>query len=366
MWNTTNVFNVSSTPSCTLVAQSPLIPGISDAVLSTFLPTVVYIIASGFFYWLDRQELFTQYRIHPTEEDLQRNHVSRFQCFQGVARYHLMQISIGLFLAYGVGPDMVGSKSCDVHRWAVRIRRVRSLIPLVLLAFGVDVKGLAVATSGKIPALAQFLAGPGSSGSESSQAHITSGELRLADFVESFLVPTVQFLVALAVVDTWIYFTHRLCHINQTLYRIVHSQHHRLYVPYAYGAVYAHWLESLFLDILSFIMGNALAGFSVRQSMVFGSLATIKTISDHCGYVFSWDPFRFLNANGAKFHDLHHQSWGFKNNFSTYTVFWDNILGTTWTNEEAAAARYSWVQQKTKERVEKKSIPMTTKAMERE
>lgn len=219
MWNTTNVFNVSSTPSCTLVAQSPLIPGISDAVLSTFLPTVVYIIASGFFYWLDRQELFTQYRIHPTEEDLQRNHVSRFQCFQGVARYHLMQISIGLFLAYGVGPDMVGSKSCDVHRWAVRIRRVRSLIPLVLLAFGVDVKGLAVATSGKIPALAQFLAGPGSSGSESSQAHITSGELRLADFVESFLVPTVQFLVALAVVDTWIYFTHRLCHINQTLYR---------------------------------------------------------------------------------------------------------------------------------------------------
>ena len=234
MLNATNAFNVSSSPSCTLVPQPPLIPGISDAVLSTFLPTVVYIIACGFFYWLDTQELFTQYRIHPTEEDLKRNHVSRLQCLQGVARYHLMQISIGLLLGYGAGPEMVGNKSCNVHRWAVRIRHARRLIPWVLAAIGIDAKGLAVATSGKSAALAQFLAGgPGSFlGSESLQAHsFTSGELRVADFVESVLVPAVQFLVALAVVDTWIYFTHRLCHINQMLYRMLSGHCYNPYLP---------------------------------------------------------------------------------------------------------------------------------------
>lgn len=93
---------------------------------------------------------------------------------------------------------------------------------------------------------------------------------------------------------------------------IVHAQHHRLYVSYAYGAVYAHWLETLFLDILSFVLAGEIAQLSARQSMIFGSLATIKTISDHCGYVFPWDPFRLVNDNGAVFHDLHHQSWGLK------------------------------------------------------
>ncbi len=93
---------------------------------------------------------------------------------------------------------------------------------------------------------------------------------------------------------------------------LVHAQHHRIYVSYAYGAVYAHWLETLFLDILSFVLAGEIAQLSARQSMLFGSFATIKTICDHCGYVFPWDPFRLVNNNGAVFHDLHHQNWGLK------------------------------------------------------
>ena len=92
----------------------------------------------------------------------------------------------------------------------------------------------------------------------------------------------------------------------------MHVQHHRLYVSYAYGAVYASWLETIFQDVLSFVMAGEIAQLSARQSMIFGSLATIKTISDHCGYAFPWDPFRLVNDNGAVFHDLHHQSWGMK------------------------------------------------------
>ncbi|KAI4204346.1 MAG: hypothetical protein LQ346_001618 [Caloplaca aetnensis] len=79
--------------------------------------------------------------------------------------------------------------------------------------------------------------------------------------------------------------------------------------------------------------------------MLFGGAATVKTLSDHCGYIFPWDPLGFLNGNGAGFHDLHHQSWGY--NFSTYTVFWDTLLGTAWTDRAGAEKRYRRVRELT-------------------
>lgn len=66
------------------------------------------------------------------------------------------------------------------------------------------------------------------------------------------------------------------------------------------------------MDILSFTLANAISGISVRQGMIVTSLATLKTISDHCNFVFPWDPFGYINGNNAAFHDLHHQSWGLK------------------------------------------------------
>jgi sphinganine C4-monooxygenase len=50
--------------------------------------------------------------------------------------------------------------------------------------------------------------------------------------------------------DKWQYFAHRYMHQNKFLYRHVHSQHHRLVVPYAIGALYNHPLEGLLLDTL--------------------------------------------------------------------------------------------------------------------
>lgn len=37
-------------------------------------------------------------------------------------------------------------------------------------------------------------------------------------------------------------------------------------------------------------------------------------------------------------------------NFSTYTVFWDNLLGTTWADEAGAKARYERVRELTAKR----------------
>ncbi|MCJ1279559.1 Cholesterol 25-hydroxylase-like protein [Puttea exsequens] len=343
----TSSATTSPIPSCTLYPQPHLLPFVSDTHLSIVLPTVVYIISSAFFHLLDTHHLFNSYRIHPSEDELKRNHVTRWDCLTTVLRYHLMQIAIGLALSWGDGPTMIGDEACRIHDWAVRVRQARALIPTALAALGIDAKGLAVAVKGTSQGLAQIIAGEAHlPGQDTLQdAGMTPIDTLLAKIIFHIAIPALQYLTALAVVDTWIYFTHRLCHINQTLYRIIHAQHHRLYISYAYGAVYGHPLESLFLDILSFLLAQLFSHLTPRQSMLFGSLAVIKTISDHCGYVFPYDPFRLVNGNGARFHDLHHQSWGLKSNFSTYTRFWDSVLGTEWRDEGGAERRYRRVRE---------------------
>ncbi|KAL8838448.1 MAG: hypothetical protein Q9170_002123 [Blastenia crenularia] len=337
----TTAFQVSSVSSCQLSPQKDLLPWISDNILAIILPTVVYTIAGGFFHVLDRYELFSNYRIHPSEDELKRNHITRWECFKGVVRYHIIQITIGLLLQWNAGLQMVSDEACQIHETARKLNHARKIIPTSLNLIGIDAKKLSRAVAGTSSKLAYTIAGDYTTIDRSNS--IDDGLLTLSKLCVTVLTPILQFLLALVVVDTYFYFTHRLCHVNRTLYRIVHAQHHRIYVSYAYGAVYAHWLETLFLDILSFVLAGKIAQLSPRQSMLFGSAATIKTIGDHCGYVFPWDPLRWLNGNGARFHDLHHQSWGLKYNFSTYTVFWDNLLGTTWADKEGAEKRYQRV-----------------------
>ncbi len=218
--NSTTTFPTPSTPSCTLVPQTPLLPWISDNVLAIILPTIVYAIAGGFFHLLDVHELFTKHRIHPSEDELKRNHVTKWQCLQTVIRYHVIQISIGLLLNIGSGPTMVGNESCQIQQVAGVISHARNLVPMALGVLGIDAKRLAVATKGTSAGLAQLLAGDYLSGESNSQyAGFTGFELSLANLVVFVGKPLFQYLVALTVVDTWIYFTHRLCHVNKTLYR---------------------------------------------------------------------------------------------------------------------------------------------------
>jgi sphinganine C4-monooxygenase len=73
--------------------------------------------------------------------------------------------------------------------------------------------------------------------------------------------------------------------------------------------------------------------------MWFFTISTIKTVDDHSGYAFPWDPLQHVTANNSAYHDIHHQSWGIKNNFSQpFFIFWDRLMGTQWKGE--AASRY--------------------------
>ncbi|GJY38957.1 sphinganine C4-monooxygenase 1-like protein [Tanacetum coccineum] len=99
----------------------------------------------------------------------------------------------------------------------------------------------------------------------------------------SILIQIVQVIIAMFVMDTWQYFLHRYMHINKFLYRHIHSQHHRLVVPYAIGALYNHPLEGLLLDTVGGAISFLISGMTARTAVMFFCFATVKTVDDHCG-----------------------------------------------------------------------------------
>lgn len=145
----------------------------------------------------------------------------------------------------------------------------------------------------------------------------------------SLVVLARQFFIAMLVLDTWQYFMHRYMHHNKFLYRHIHSQHHRLVVPYAFGALYNHPLEGLLLDTIGGALSFLLSGMSPRASIFFFSFATVKTVDDHCGLWLPGNLFHIFFRNNTAYHDVHHQLYGSKYNFSQpFFVMWDRLLGT--------------------------------------
>ncbi|XP_020091151.1 sphinganine C4-monooxygenase 1-like [Ananas comosus] len=143
------------------------------------------------------------------------------------------------------------------------------------------------------------------------------------------LVIVRQFFVGMFVIDTWQYFWHRYMHVNKFLYRHIHSWHHRLIVPYAFGSQYNHPLEGLILDTLGGALAYLLSGMSARTSIFFFSFSTIKGIDDHCGLWLPGNIFHMFFWNNTAYHDIHHQLFGTKYNFSQpFFITWDKIFRT--------------------------------------
>ena len=96
-------------------------------------------------------------------------------------------------------------------------------------------------------------------------------------------------------------------HMNTYLYKKLHSVHHRLYVPYAFGALYNHPLEGFLLDTLGAGIAEFIVGMSTREAMFLFTVSTLKTVDDHCGYSLPYDPLQMFSPNNADYHDIHHQ-----------------------------------------------------------
>jgi sphinganine C4-monooxygenase len=95
--------------------------------------------------------------------------------------------------------------------------------------------------------------------------------------------------------------------MNGFLYRNIHSVHHRISVPYAFGALYSHPIETFVVDTLSDFAAMSCARLTTRQTIFFFTFAALKAVDDHCGYMFPFDPLQHISGNNSDYHDIHHQ-----------------------------------------------------------
>ncbi|KAL3963648.1 hypothetical protein ACCO45_000652 [Purpureocillium lilacinum] len=327
-------------PSYSLEPTGDVFSWISDFWLSLLLPVAVYWAMSLFFHAIDVLDLFPQYRLHTPDEILKRNHATRYEVARDVLIQQVIQVVTGAALAITEPPEMKGKSDYDVAVWATRLRLAQRAVPGLLSALGLNATALSKSLSVSHPLLAGALAGgyypsrPPPSllrrafapwGAGRSQAHLPRARpgvavlrRRLHPGYVAVLPPPVDAHEPLAV--------HPL---TRLLAATFHSRHHRLYVPYAYGALYNHPLEGFLLDTLGAGIGFKVTGMTVRQGTCFFAFSTIKTVDDHCGYSFPWDPLQLITSNNAAYHDIHHQTWGIKTNFSQpFFTFWDGLLNT--------------------------------------
>lgn len=267
-------------PPIFLRAKPDLIPGIPDGILALIAPIVAYWSYATFFHIIDVYELAEQYRIHPSEEEQSRNKALLSHVLQDVVLQHIIQSIVG-YVVYKIDP--APSTGYEMYQmWYLRQNYVPAWVPNNVLWFA-------------------YMYG------------------------WSFI----RLVGAITIIDSWQYWLHRIMHMNKTLYRRFHSRHHRLYVPYAYGALYNDPVEGFLLDTLGTGIAGIVMFLSPRESIVLYTFATLKTVDDHCGYRLPFDIFQIIFPNNSIYHDIHHQAWGIKHNFSQpFFTFWDKMNKT--------------------------------------
>ncbi|RCI16260.1 hypothetical protein L249_3181 [Ophiocordyceps polyrhachis-furcata BCC 54312] len=308
--------------------KPPLVPGISDHCLSLIVPVITHWATAAFYAIIDRFELLQACRIHSREEEKMKNSVSRQECLRGVIMVQVLQTSLGALLGILSGVEMTGYEDKDVLYWAGRVQMSKRTMLVLLSCRGLEVKT-------RLGAALQGLLG--------STSHLTSfdADLFAGKVVYYALIPACRMYLALWLADAWVFFIHRAEHSSPWLYRTFHARHHELYVPYSWGGIYDHPIESLFLSVGAFAVAVVGTGMSLRESMVFSAFSSAKACTDHSGYVFRWNPVDMFTSVNAEYHDKHHQRWGLKKNFALHFQFWDRLLGTDFRDAEAAVRLYT-------------------------
>ncbi|PGH00563.1 hypothetical protein AJ79_08166 [Helicocarpus griseus UAMH5409] len=327
---------VYSIPALSSSISQPLVP---EKALLAILPITAFWIASLGFHICDKHEYFSKYRLHTPEEFLRRNIVPKREAIKNV----LIQQSIQIMLVYVVThfePDEAAQNTdVDILIWIIRIQRLQTYIPSVSSMVGIDAYALSIKLRPSLASRTKALwpkaiSATAWSGSESKFA---GWELHVAKLLVNVAVPAFQYAIAVFAFDSWQFLVHYTMHKNKWLYRNMHSRHHRLYVPYAFGAQYSHPGEAFINDHIGSAFTFKIARLSTRQAAYFFTVAMLKSVDDHCGYRLPWDPFTLLTDNNSAYHDIHHQTWGMKSNFSQpFTSFWDRICGTRWTDTSTA------------------------------
>ncbi|VVT58570.1 uncharacterized protein SAPINGB_P006275 [Magnusiomyces paraingens] len=294
--NDTNMYIIPEAPEVVLQIKPPLLPFITDNHLALILPIIVYWSMGLFFHVLNERNMFARYRLHTPEELEKRNKCSLWQVLRAVFIQHSLQTISGILLEMFEPHETTGHEAralWGIEHWFL-------LNGLLNVKLSKD----------------------------------------MSWFVYYVIKPGFKLGVAFFIIDTWQFFLHRYMHMNKFLYKHLHSVHHRLFVPYAFGALYNSVLEGFLLDTLGTGVAHLVTGLTARESVILYVFSTMKTVDDHCGYALPWDPFQLLFPNNAIYHDIHHQHFGIKTNFSQpFFIFWDKLFGTRYTQMDEYVAK---------------------------
>ncbi|KAI0704365.1 sphingosine hydroxylase [Cytidiella melzeri] len=290
------------------VGSDSVLGFMSDQWMSLAAPIIAYWASSLLFHFLDISEAqcLDKYRIHDSAELKARNLASKWDVIRAVILQHVIQTILGIFwMENKLAGEAVDHLAALVGRAPLLLSVLRGLL-----------------------------------GAKMSAQLWESYGHELVYGVYWWAIPVAKFLLGMFIIDTWEYFLHRAMHMNTFLYKTLHSVHHRLYVPYAFGALYNHPLEGFLLDSCGAALAETIAQMSTREATLLFVISTLKTVDDHCGYSFPWDPLQMMASNNADYHDIHHQVIGIKSNFAQpFFIHWDVWLGTRMTRQDIEARR---------------------------
>lgn len=295
--NTTAAAKAAIQPIPTYTALRPsLLSFISDEYLALVMPVLVYWTMGLMFQYFNDHNMFMKYRLHTPEELEKRNKCTMFQVVRSVIMQHAIQSVAGVLFSKLDEPQRTGFEEYEI--WQIQQR----------------------------------------------SADMTGGKFRLGQsaawYIYYITEPGIRILVAFVLLDTWQFFLHMLMHRSTFLYKQLHSVHHRLYVPYAFGALYNSLLEGFLLDTLGTGLAQLATGLTPREAIVFYTFSTMKTVDDHCGFALPYDPFQLIFPNNAAYHDIHHQHFGIKTNYAQpFFVFWDKLFGTEYKGTKEYIAK---------------------------
>lgn len=279
LWRDLSFMDSEFVPTVGLEANDSLIRGFPDSLLAALSPVITYWIFSGMYHILDVYNLFEQYKIHPGVDVESRNRASRINVLIHVLLQHFLQILLSfLFLFFDKNPVVV-NRNVDLWKWK---QSVPSWIPnfVIYIAY-------------------------------------------------QYGVSTLKFFISIFLIDTWQFWLHYLLHTNKTLYRKFHAHHHRISNPFAYSALYNNPVEGFIVDSLGSGLVALLMRLTYVEQSILYSFSSIKTVDDHSGYAIPWNPLQFLFPNNSLYHDIHHQNFGIKTNFSQpFFTIWDTICNT--------------------------------------
>ena len=211
MKNITTAYQQPTLPAYTLTKEPDLLSFISDRNLGLLIPVVSYAVLAAFWLWIDSLNIWTEYRLHPTEEMLKRNRITKLECLRGVSVYFVVTGTAAALLTWGDPMETFsGDEAYRIARIASYLRSFQATVPVIFSLVGIDSKSLAerqlglsstlggILKGGVYPQVAQHTA--------EGTVHVSSfmpWETTIATILFYVVIPVFQFIAAFFIADTW-------------------------------------------------------------------------------------------------------------------------------------------------------------------